>query len=137
MVETASPTKEIAMLGEKEAIATIAVKSIDVARKFYEGSLGLKPADSGEPGVLGYRSGKSNILVYESQYAGTNKATAATWIVGNDVEELVRTLKAKGVVFEHYDLPGTTRQGDVHVAGKTRVAWFKDPDGNILSIVNG
>jgi hypothetical protein len=75
--------------------------------------------------------------VYESQYAGTNKATAATWIVGADLEGLVRDLKAKGVTFEKYDLPGTTRQGDVHVAGKTKVAWFKDPDGNILSIVNG
>jgi len=125
------------MLGEKEAMATIAVKNTDVARKFYEGSLGLKLVDSGEPGALGFRSGGSNVLVYQSQYAGTNKATAATWIVGDDVEGVVRALKAKGVVFEHYDLPGTSRQGDVHVAGKTRVAWFKDPDGNILSIVNG
>ena len=69
-----------------------------------------------------------------SRYAGTNEATAATWEVPN-VDEMVNELKAKGVTFEHYDLPDTKREGDVHVAGGTRVAWFKDPDGNILSIV--
>ena len=84
-----------------------------------------------------YRSGSSTILVYQSRFAGTNKATAATWLVGDALEAIVRALTTKGVVFEHYDLPETTRQGDVHVSGKTRVAWFKDPDGNILSIVNG
>jgi hypothetical protein len=57
--------------------------------------------------------------------------------VGGALDAIVRALAAKGVAFEHYDFPGTTRQGDVHVSGKTRVAWFKDPDGNILSIVNG
>jgi hypothetical protein len=54
----------------------------------------------------------------------------------DDVEDVVRTLKGKGVKFEHYDLPDTRREGDVHVSGDIRVAWFKDPDGNILSVVN-
>jgi catechol 2,3-dioxygenase-like lactoylglutathione lyase family enzyme len=125
------------VLADKDAMATIAVKDTKAAKKFYEGTLGLKPAPEQEPGVLAYKSGNATVLVYESQYARTNKATAATWVVGADVEGVVRALKAKGVTFEHYDLPGTTRQGDVHVAGKTKVAWFKDPDGNILSIVNG
>jgi catechol 2,3-dioxygenase-like lactoylglutathione lyase family enzyme len=125
------------VLADKDAMATIAVKDTKVAQKFYEGMLGLKPAPEQEPGVLAYKSGQSTVLIYESQYARTNKATAATWVVGADLEGVVRALKAKGVTFEHYDLPGTTRQGDVHVAGKTKVAWFKDPDGNILSIVSG
>ena len=125
------------MLGDKEAFATIAVKSIEAAGKFYAGMLGLKQLPSKERGVLSYQSGKSTILVYESQFAGTNKATTATWIVGNDLEGIAQGLKAKGVAFEKYDFPNTTRVGDVHVAGNTRVAWFKDPDGNILSIVNG
>jgi catechol 2,3-dioxygenase-like lactoylglutathione lyase family enzyme len=125
------------VLADKDAMATIAVKDTKVAQKFYEGTLGLKPAPEQEPGVLAYKSGQSTVLIYESQYARTNKATAATWVVGADLEGVVRALKAKGVTFEHYDLPGTTRQGDVHVAGKTKVAWFKDPDGNILSIVSG
>ena len=60
-----------------------------------------------------------------------------TWTVGDDVESIARGLKAKGVTFEHYDMPGMTRKGDVHVAGDMKIAWFKDPDGNILCIVSG
>src|SRR5688572_13565622 len=118
-------------------MATIAVKDAKVARKFYEGTLGLNPTPEQEPGVQAYKAGNATVLVYESQYAGTNKATAATWVVGADLETVVRDLRAKGVTFEKYDLPETTRQGDIHVSGKTKVAWLKDPDGNILSIVNG
>ncbi len=76
----------------------------------------------------------STLLVYKSQYAGTNKATAATWTVGSEIEYIVRKLKVKGVVFEHYNLPGMTRKGDIHVADGMKAAWFKDPDGNILSL---
>jgi catechol 2,3-dioxygenase-like lactoylglutathione lyase family enzyme len=123
------------VLASTDAIATIAVKKIEPARKFYEGTLGLKPMPTEEPGVQGYKSGNSSVLVYESQYAGTNKATAATWAVEN-LEGVVRDLKAKGVRFEHYDFPGATRQGDVHGTGKTKAAWFKDPDGNILALVS-
>ncbi len=126
------------MLGDKEAIATIAVKDIKVAKKFYEGKLGLKPTPKQEPGSLSYMGGNSKIFVYESRYAGTNKATAITWVVGDGVEGLVKELKAKGVVFEHYDdLPGMTRKGDVHVAGEMKAAWFKDPDANIHALVSG
>jgi catechol 2,3-dioxygenase-like lactoylglutathione lyase family enzyme len=125
------------MLGNKNAIATIAVKDIKAAGKFYGGTLGLKMADKQEPGTLAYKSGNSTIFVYPSQYAGTNKATAVTWKVGDDVEGVAQALKAKSVVFEHYDLPNTTRKGDVHIQGTVKVAWFKDPDGNIHSIVNG
>jgi catechol 2,3-dioxygenase-like lactoylglutathione lyase family enzyme len=123
------------MLGDKNVAATIPVKDIEVARSFYDEKLGLTPADPEEMGVLTYRSGDSTILVYESDFAGTNKATAATWEVG-DVEREVKVLKDRGVRFEHYDdLPETRRQGDVHLTGGTKAAWFKDPDGNILAIV--
>ena len=123
------------MLANTDAIATIAVRKVEAAKKFYEGTLGLKPMPTEETGVVAYKSGKASVLVYESQYAGTNKATAATWAV-EDLEGLVRDLKAKGIRFEHYDFPGATRQGDVHGTGKTKAAWFKDPDGNILALVS-
>src|SRR5512141_1015243 len=110
------------MLKDNNAAATIAVKDTKAARKFYEGVLGLKPIPSGEEGVLSYKSGNSSILVYQSRYAGTNKATAATWMV-DDVEGAVRDLKGKGVAFEHYDMPEMIRKGDVHFAGKTKAAW--------------
>ena len=125
------------MLNRKDALATIAVKSVKEARRFYGEVLGLTVEESGEEGVLTVKSGATSLLVYESQFAGTNKATAATWIVGTDLDAIVNTLKERGVSFEHYDFPGTTRKGDIHEAGKTRVAWLKDPDGNILSLVNG
>ncbi len=125
------------MLAERDAAATIAVKDLDTAKKFYEGTLGLKPSGGQDSEVRVYQSGNSKIVVYKSQYAGTNQANAVTWGVGDDLDGVVQTLKAKGVVFEHYDLPGLTRKGDVHVAGKFKAAWFKDPDGNILHINSG
>lgn len=123
------------MLGNSGAVATLAVRDLARAKPFYEGTLGLTPTETNEPGVSGYRSGSSSVLVYESAYAGTNRATAVTWIV-RDVDATVRAFKAKGVAFEHYDLPDATWEGDVLVAGKIRAAWFKDPDGNILALVN-
>jgi catechol 2,3-dioxygenase-like lactoylglutathione lyase family enzyme len=129
--------RETIMLNDVEAIATIPVKDADKARTFYRDTLGLKALDD-RPGVATYRSGESKVFVYESDHAGTNEATAATWVI-DDVDGAVRALKAKGVSFEHYpDLPGLKIEGDIHIAddGEMRVAWFKDPDGNILSIVS-
>jgi catechol 2,3-dioxygenase-like lactoylglutathione lyase family enzyme len=123
------------MLRDANAIATVAVRDIGAAARFYEDKLGLSRAGSEGDEVVMYESGDTKINVYRSSFAGTNKATAVTWTV-DDVEDTVRTLSAKGIRFEHYDLPDTTRAGDVHVSGDVRVAWFKDPDGNILSIVN-
>jgi hypothetical protein len=84
--------------------------------------------------VLALRSGDSMLMVYESQYAGTNQATAATWSVGQEIDNIVRDLKARGVSFEHYEMPDTRLEGDIHVSGDMKVAWFKDPDGNILCL---
>jgi catechol-2,3-dioxygenase len=125
------------MLGDKEAIAMIAVKDLKAAANFYEGTLGLTPLSTQGEEVITYRSGNSALNVYHSQYAGTNKATAVVWNVGDEIDTVVAGLKSKGVVFEHYDMPGLTLQGDVHVDGDMKVAWFKDPDGNILSVISG
>jgi catechol 2,3-dioxygenase-like lactoylglutathione lyase family enzyme len=125
------------MLSKYDAIPTVAVKNLAAAKKFYEGTLGLKPVDAEGEEVIVYQNGDSRLNVYRSQFAGTNKATAVTWTV-DDVEGEVRELKSKGVAFEHYDMPELKLQGDVHVAqdADLKVAWFKDPDGNIFSIVN-
>jgi catechol 2,3-dioxygenase-like lactoylglutathione lyase family enzyme len=124
------------MLGDNDALATIAVRDLTKAKKFYEGTLGLKVLHTEGNAAVTYKSGKSQLLVYQSQYAGTNKATAATWLV-SDVEGLVKDLKAKGVAFEHYDgMPGVTRKGDIHFAGTLKNAWLKDPDGNILALIS-
>lgn len=124
------------MLEHKDAMATIAVKDIDAARRFYAETLGLKLRDSAEEGVLTFQSGNTPVLVYVSAHAGTNQATSATWALGEDFDSVLKALQGKGVRFEHYDLPGLELQGDVHVAGSFKGAWFNDPDGNILHILN-
>ena len=121
------------MLNDKDAIATVAVRNLEAAKKFYEGTLGLTKVMENEE-VVAFKTGRSTLFVYRSEYAGTNRATGVTF-VAEEVDELVRTLKSRGVTFEHYDLPRMTRQGDVHVAGTMKTAWFKDPDGNIFSLV--
>jgi catechol 2,3-dioxygenase-like lactoylglutathione lyase family enzyme len=136
LVQHFSLNEEIDMLGNRDAAANIAVKDMETARKFYEDTLGLTQIGAEGEELIVFRSGNSTINVYQSQYAGTNKATAVTWTVGENLEDVVRALKAKGVTFEHYDMPDMTREGDVHVGGSMKVAWFKDPDGNILNIVN-
>jgi len=123
------------MLRDTDAVATLAVRDLNAAAKFYGETLGLSRASTEDNEAIVFESGDTTINVYRSIFAGTNKATALTWAV-DDVEEIVRTLKAKGVTFEHYDLPQTKREGDVHVAGDHKIAWFKDPDGNILSVMN-
>jgi catechol 2,3-dioxygenase-like lactoylglutathione lyase family enzyme len=127
------------MLGDKNVAATLPVRDMDAARDFYENTLGLSLLEGGpeDPEAVTYRSGGSAVLVYRSNYAGTNQATAATWAVGDDFDWIVEGLRGKGVTFERYDdLPGTTREGDVHLIGDLKAVWFKDPDGNILNLVD-
>ena len=124
------------MLGSKEVVTTIPVKDLERAKQFYSETLGLTQLGDDEQDHVMYKAGSSQVLVYESEYAGTNKATAATWPVGDDIEREVQTLKSKGVSFEHYDMPGTSVNGDLHVMGDMKAAWFKDPDGNILALVS-
>ena len=125
------------MLSDKNAMATIAVKDLDAGRAFYGGVLGLTPSGPESSEVALFKSGSATVVVYRSELAGTNKATAATWGVGSELDSIVAALKRAGVGFEHYDLPGGKRDGDVHVFGDFRAVWFKDPDGNILHINNG
>ena len=123
------------MFEQNDAVANLAVKNLDAAKRFYEGTLGLKPVHAEGEELIVYKTGNTTFNVYRSQYAGTNKATAMTWMV-DEVEPVVRDLKSKGVKFEHYDMPDMKVEGDIHVGGHMKVAWFKDPDGNILNIVS-
>jgi catechol 2,3-dioxygenase-like lactoylglutathione lyase family enzyme len=122
------------MLADIDAQPTLAVQDLGRARMFYEGVLGLQPVGPSVGPVQGYSAGRSMLVVYESPYAGTNKATGVTWPLGAAFDEIVAALQAKGAVFEHYDLPGLAREGDVHIGGDLRLAWLKDPDGNIIHL---
>ena len=122
------------MLGKADATPMIAVKDLDRARKFYEDTLGLKTEEEwGGEGVT-MKSGGTTVNVYKSEFAGTNKATALNFDV-DDIEKEVGELKGKGVFFEHYDLPGLKQDGDIYSGEGMKTAWFKDPDGNILSLL--
>jgi len=125
------------MLAGKEIMATVAVRDLQAAKKFYEGTLGLRQTDAQEQEAVTYQAGATKLLVYRSQYAGSNQATAATWLIGKDIEKLVQSLRGKGVTFEHYQMPGLTLKGDIHEGGGMKAAWFKDPDGNIRALVSG
>ena len=124
------------MLGNQKAAATVAVRDLNAAKEFYAKTLGLKQVASEGEEAVAYSTGGGNLVVYRSQFAGTNKATGVTWNVGDNIDDVVKDLKSKGVTFEHYDMPMMKREGDIHVSGDTRAAWFKDKDGNIHAVVN-
>ncbi len=122
------------MVEFKNSAAVLPASDIDRARRFYEQTLGLTVKEENPGGVM-YAAGSSQIFVYPSEFAGTNQATAATFEVDN-IEETIRELQAAGVTMERYDLPGieTDELGIVDMFGD-RGAWFKDPEGNILSLI--
>ena len=122
------------MLKDHASSAIIAVSDIDRARDFYRDTLGLELESEFMGQVLSFRTGSTKLVVYRSDMAGTNKANAVVWGVGDDLEAIVGDLASKGVPFEHYD--DMDRSGDIHVHGDMKTAWFKDPDGNILHINN-
>ena len=123
-------------LSEYEVIAGLAVSDMDRARDFYEGELGLRVGiDSGDN--VAYRCGEGTMMhVYLSpEHAGGSTATLASWYV-DDVEGVVEELTSRGVVFERYDEGPilTDEKGIATFEGGAKVAYFKDPDGNTLSI---
>ncbi len=122
------------MLKDQNAIATIAVRHVSKSAEFYEKVLGFERLEAMGEEAVTYRAGRSKLLVYRSGFAGSNKATSASFEVGDQIRSIVESLRAKGVRFEHYDMPGMHRDGDIHVGGGMEVAWFKDPDGNIINL---
>jgi catechol 2,3-dioxygenase-like lactoylglutathione lyase family enzyme len=122
------------MLKNHSSSAIVAVTDLERARSFYGETLGLELAEEGGPeGVLIYRTGDTRLVVYASDYAGTNRANAVVWSVGTDLDAIVAELEAKGARFEHY--PGLGRlEGNIHHAAGAKLAWLRDPDGNVLHI---
>ncbi|HYE27940.1 MAG TPA: VOC family protein [Allosphingosinicella sp.] len=122
------------MLNDHDSSAIVAVADLDRARGFYSDTLGLDLAEEGaDEGVLIYRTGATRLVVYASEYAGTNRANAVVWSVGDELDAIVAALEAKGAAFEHYPEIGRL-DGNVHVAGGMKLVWLRDPDGNILHL---
>ena len=127
------------MLADHHSLATIATADLDRARAFYEQTLGFTPTRQvPEVGVVAYEAGNGSVLLYASEFASTNKATALSFDVPTDAFDAeITALRQAGVNFETYELPGTTWEDGVARMGGQRAAWFKDPDGNILSLTAG
>ena len=122
------------MLQQAPMYAYIPAKDVARARKFYEEKLGLKPDEETAGGVTyGFGNGTACFL-YPTPNAGTSKASQAFWQV-RDIEAEVAALKARGVVFEDYDMPGEKSASGVVTAGGAKAAWFKDSEGNILALI--
>lgn len=125
------------MLKDKDSAAIVGTKDLARARAFYGQTLGLEEAESSSEGVAMFRTGKTMLCVYPSDFAGTNQANAVVWGVGDEIEAIVADLAGKGVTFEQYDMDGVTFADGIHRAGDFRMVWFKDPDGNILHLNSG
>jgi len=121
------------MLKDHDSSAILAVADLARAREFYSGTLGLELVEEGPEEVLVYRTGATRLVVYRSDEAGSNRANAVVWGVGEDLAAIVAALEAKGAAFEHYPELGRL-EGNVHLAGGAKLVWLKDPDGNILHI---
>jgi catechol 2,3-dioxygenase-like lactoylglutathione lyase family enzyme len=123
-------------LSDSRVSAVIAVTDMARAKDFYENKLGLVGGQDQPDGGVRYPCGDTELHVYPSQYAGGSGATIAGWTV-DDIDAAVDELTAKGVTFEHYDDPFNTDEKGIARMGDFTGAWFKDPDGNILSIGTG
>jgi catechol 2,3-dioxygenase-like lactoylglutathione lyase family enzyme len=113
--------------------ATIPAKDLDGTRRFYEDVLGAHVVNE-DPGGILYKAGDSYFSLYPTQFAGTAQHTLGAFMV-RDVEAAMAALRAKGVTFEEYDLPGLKTVNGIAELGGERGAWFKDPEGKILSVV--
>jgi catechol 2,3-dioxygenase-like lactoylglutathione lyase family enzyme len=124
------------MLSQFTPVAALPTADLAKARGFYEGMLGLTPREA--MGGVAYECGDGMVLVYESAYAGTNKATAVGFDVPLSVfDDEIRTLREKGVMFMTFELEGADWNEGVASAGGTKGVWFADPDGNIINVSCG
>jgi catechol 2,3-dioxygenase-like lactoylglutathione lyase family enzyme len=129
------------MLKRSDVAARLPAQDLERARAFYADKLGLTPSEE-RPGGLRYECRSGAFSLFDSAGAPSGEHTQMAWEV-DDIESTVAELRARGVVFEEYDLPGIqTFDGIAEVAGNypsrggigERAAWFRDSEGNLLGI---
>jgi predicted enzyme related to lactoylglutathione lyase len=114
--------------------AYIPAKDLARARRFYEQKLGLRPAQEANGGVVYEFAKGTACFLYPTPNAGTSQASQAFWAV-DDVDALIVALKARGVAFEDYDMPGERSPAGAVIEGGAKAAWFKDSEGNIMALI--
>ena len=122
------------MLQKSPMYAYIPVKDVARARQFYEQKVGMKPKQEIAGGVVYEFAEHTACFMYPTPNAGTSRASQAFWQV-EDIEREVAELKKRGVDFEDYDAPGMKTRDGIALAGGAKSAWFKDPDGNIMALI--
>jgi catechol 2,3-dioxygenase-like lactoylglutathione lyase family enzyme len=125
------------MLANAKPEPVFPVSDLERAASFYGGTLGLEELERyHEPApnpMIRYRVGGGSVLVYKSVGAGESRHTLAGFVV-DDLEDTVEELRGRGVTFEEYDMGDIKTENGIATIGKAKAAWFKDPDGNILSV---
>lgn len=122
------------MLQDHPIHAYLPARDVERARRFYEQTLGFDPGKEQAGGVTYAFADGTAAFLYPTDNAGTSSASQAFWQV-DDIEREVAELKARGVTFERYDMPGVETDGDIVTGGGARAAWFKDTEGNILAVI--
>ena len=122
------------MLQDAPMYAYLPAKDLARARAFYEETLGFRPEPGPESGVTYRFGGGTGCFLYPTPNAGTSKASQAFWQV-EDIDREIAELKRRGVAFEDYDMPGEKSPSGAITAGGAKAAWFKDPEGNILALI--
>jgi len=122
------------MLQKSPLFSYIPAKDVARARAFYEGKLGFRPDSEQDGGVTYKFANGTACFLYPTPNAGTSKASQAFWQV-DDVDREIEELKARGVKFEDYDMPGEKSPSGAITAGGAKAAWFRDTEGNILALI--
>jgi catechol 2,3-dioxygenase-like lactoylglutathione lyase family enzyme len=123
-----------------DSAVVVNLGSSDLARTvaFYEGTLGLPVVErreilAGHPEVV-FRAGGATICVEGGGSPSPHANPPFSFVVA-DVPETAAALRERGVVFEEYDLPFLKTDDGIATIGPVRAAWFKDPDGYLLAIL--
>ena len=120
------------MLSDYEVVATIPASNLERAKNFYSEKLGFRIVEDTPAGVL-YQSKNSHFFLYPTQFAGTAQNTAVAWEV-EQIEKVVKDLRSRGVKFEEYNMAELKTVDGIATMGPSKVAWFKDTEGNTLGI---
>jgi catechol 2,3-dioxygenase-like lactoylglutathione lyase family enzyme len=122
------------MIARHRVHTTLPVADLDKAREFYEGTLGYSPFEITPSGVI-YKAGAGSVFAITRSSGKPSGSHTQMGITVEDIDAEVAELKRKGIVFEEYDVPGLKTVGSIAQAGPNRAAWFYDPDGNMIGII--
>ncbi len=121
------------MLNQARVMPTIPVVDLERAMKFYGDRLGLKPAGTATPDGIMYECGGGTRVFLFPRAPTKADHTVASFVV-DDLEAVVKALRARGIVFEEYDFPGLATVNGIATLHTEKAAWFKDSEGNVIAV---